>query len=696
MKSLWNEKEAAKRAHDPLALRVYSSRLLGGDPELVLHGGGNTSVKTTVTDLFGDPVEVLYVKGSGWDLGTIEAPGFAPVRLDTLIRMAQLDDLSDTDMVKNQRAAMLNPNAPNPSVEAILHAIIPFTFVDHTHTDAIVTMTNTCNGEARIREHFGPNMLIVPYVMPGFILAKTIYDMTSDFSQSDWEKLDGMVLLNHGLFTFANDAKSSYEKHIHCVTQAEEYLTQHAPVFNTISVKKSDSSQNTATDLVPADLLALARLRKAVSDARGSAIIARVDQSFPSAAFANLPNVADIGTRGLLTPDHVIRTKRVPLVLSGEGKSEEKIESKIEVEDRNKNEKIDEDMSGSVELYTETYKQYFNEHNHDNLTILDTAPRWAIWPGRGTITFGRTPKEVTIIEDIKRHTQRAIQSGEALGGWHALGPQDIFDVEYWELEQAKLAKGGANPPLLGKVAIVSGGASGIGRACVDALTAQGAVVASFDINPDSPKLFDRPNTLGIVCDVTDDVQLADAVAATVNHFGGLDILVLNAGIVPESQHISEMDPAMWDKTVAINLTSQQRLLTYAVPYLAYGVDAAVVVIASKNVPAPGPGLSAYSVTKAGITQLARVAALELAGKGVRVNVVHPNAVFDTALWTDEVLQQRADHYGMTIEEYKANNLLTREVRSSDVAEMVCAMAGPIFSRTTGAQVPIDGGNDRVI
>ena len=670
MKSLWNDTQAAAYADDPLAMRVYTSRLLGSNPALVLHGGGNTSVKTTVQDLFGDPVELLYVKGSGWDLSTIEGPGFAPVRLDILTRMAQLDTLSDTDMVLNQRAAMMNPNAPNPSVEAILHAIIPFNFVDHSHADSVVTITNTPNGEERIRELYGPNMLIVPYVMPGFILAKTIYEMTKSFSAEKWRSLDGMILMNHGVFTFGDDGKTSYENHINIVSKAEAYLAEHAPASVDISAEK----QPNANALDHDGLLALAKLRKQVSQTRGTAMLADLDGSPASVAFSNLPNVAEIATRGPLTPDHVIRTKRIPLLLGADGS----------------------DSAEKSAAYTAAYHEYFADHNDGNLTVLDTAPRWAVWPGQGTISFGRTPKETRIITDIKRHTQRAIRVSEMLGGWNALDAKHIFDVEYWELEQAKLKRGGNPPALQGKIAIVTGGASGIGQACANALLAQGAVVAVLDINPSTAEQFDAPNALGIVCDVTDQAQLASAVAATVQRFGGLDILLLNAGLLPPSQPIAEMDAGNWAKAIAVNLTSQQQLLQCAIPFLAEGIDPAVVMIASKNVPAPGRGVAAYSASKAGATQLARVAALELADKGIRVNMLHPNGVFDTALWTDEVLAQRAHHYNMTVEQYKARNLLKVEVRSADVAALACAMAGPLFSRTTGAQLPIDGGEERVI
>ena len=662
MRSRWNDEEAVAFAGDLLSLRVYSSRLLGSDPSLVLHGGGNTSVKATARDIFGDEEEVLYVKGSGWDLATIEAPGFSPVRLSALRRMATLEELSDSDMVTAQRAALTDPYAPNPSVEAILHAIIPYRFVDHSHADAVVALTNTPDGEAIVRDVYGPQMMIVPYVMPGFVLARTIYEMTKD---TDWNALPGMILLNHGVFTFADEARESYERHIEIVTAAEEY----------IELKAEDRSESALADGRPstaAPLVELARLRKAVSDVRGQPVLASFDQSAEAKEFSTLRDAPKLATRGLLTPDHVLRTKRIPIVVS---------EASVEQD---------------MDEYVSAYCEYFDRHSDGSLSRLDPAPRWALWPGQGSVAFGANPKEVTAIDDIKRHTLRAIGWSEVLGGWEPLGESEIFDIEYWELEQAKLKGAGAPPPFQGKVVLVTGGASGIGRACVEAFLGQGAVVAALDISPAVSDLFASDVALGISCDVTDDEGLQKAVAQVVSRWGGLDVLVCNAGIFPASQSLSEMDADQWDRSIQVNLTSQQRLLQACAPFLKLGFDPAVIFIGSKNAPAPGPGAGSYSVAKAGLTQLARVAALELAENGIRVNVLHPNAVFDTALWSEELLERRAASYGITVDAYKANNLLGVEISSSDVAELACTVAGPAFAKTTGAQIPIDGGNDRVI
>ena len=653
MKNLWNDQEAQAFLGDPLALRVYTSQLLGQESDLVLHGGGNTSVKIEETNIFGETEEILYVKGSGWNLGTIQAAGFAPVRMNTLLKMADLPTLTDSEMVRLQRSAMTNPNAPNPSVEAILHAVIPFKYVDHTHTDAVVTITNTPNGEARIRELYGEDVLIIPYMMPGFILAKEIYERTKGI---DWKQYKGLVLLNHGLFTYDDDAKASYDRMIELVTLAEDYLEREGA---TVALSEPDQEP---------DLLALASLRKAVSEVKGAPMLAQVDTSALSAGFSKLPNVKEISNRGPITPDHIIRTKRTAMIVE----------------------------EGGLERFVEDYKAYFAAHKDGSLTMLDPAPRWAVWPGIGTVAFGDSLKAAGIITDIKAHTLKAIQKGEKLGGWTALPQKDLFELEYWELEQAKLKKGGKAPEFQGKVALVTGAASGIGKACAQALAAKGAVVVALDIDPKVETCVKHPSISGIPCDLTDPQQVKEAVEKTVRTFGGLDILVSNAGSFPPSAQLKDMNPATWTESLELNLTSHQRILTACIPYLELGIDPSVVFIGSKNVPAPGPGAGAYSVPKAGLTQLCRVAALELAPMGIRVNIVHPDAVYDTGIWTDEVLEARAAHYGLTVEAYKKRNLLKTEITSVDVGELVTQMAGNLFSKITGAQIPIDGGNERVI
>lgn len=522
MKSLWDDNIASEFTDSPLDMRVYTSRLLGRESSLVLHGGGNTSVKASTTNLFGETEELLYVKGSGWDLATIEAEGFAPVRLDVLQKMAELETLSDSEMVSVQRSAMTNPSAPNPSVEAILHAIIPFDFVDHTHADAVVTISNTADGEARIREIYGARILIVPYVMPGFVLAKTIRALTRDIN---WAELDGIILLNHGVFTFSDSVRESYEKMINLVSSAEDYLEKNASRDVTVNV----------SDKLETDLLKLAALRQAVSRAKASPMLAILNSSEKARAFSNTPDVASISTRGPLTPDHVIRTKRTAM-------------------------QVDDSPATSVDRFVSEYHAYFERNNDGSLTCLDPAPRWAVWPGYGTLSFGSSIKEAAIISDIAEHTTDAILNAERMDGWQALPEKDIFELEYWELEQAKLGKSNASPIFTGKIALVTGAASGIGRACVESLLKHGAVVTAIDINPAIEGMFDNPRVLECLCDVTDQQAMSETLANTIRRFGGLDTVISNAGIFPASELIEDMSDETWAKSLAVNLTSMNSYL----------------------------------------------------------------------------------------------------------------------------------------
>lgn len=660
MRSLWSDTDAA-RCQTPLEFRVYSSRLFGQDPALVLHGGGNTSVKAVAPDLFGDDVPVLHIKGSGWDLATIEAAGFAPVRLDVLQRMADLPVLSDTDMVRAQRAAMLDPGAPTPSVEAILHAIIPFAYVDHTHADAVVAVSNSPDGEATIRAIYGERVLVVPYVMPGFVLARAVRELTR---VTDWSAVDGIVLLNHGVFSFGDDARSSYERMIALVTRAEDYLASKGAALAPPSTEQGSAPGHD-------ELLALAALRRAVGLAKGTPVIAVLDRAADSVAFAARADVGEIATRGPLTPDHVIRTKPRALVASG-------------------------DWDAALAGYAERYRAYFARHATPALTCLDPAPRWIIWPGVGFVAVGGSVKDAAIVTDLARHTARAIGWGEQLGGWRPLPEADLFAVEYWELEQAKLRQGGAAAAMQGKVALVTGAASGIGRAVALALHAQGAAVLATDINEAVTALSRGDSLVGWVADANDATAMAGAIAECVRRFGGLDHLVSNAGVFAAGARIEHLDDARWAESLQLNLTSHMTLLRSAVPFLRHGFEPSVVIIGSKNVPAPGPGAAAYSVAKAGLAQLARVAALELGKDGIRINTVHPHLVVDTALWTPEVLAARAQSYGLTTEDYIRNNLLGVEITTRDVSNAVLALLGPTFAKTTGAQIPIDGGSDRVV
>jgi NAD(P)-dependent dehydrogenase (short-subunit alcohol dehydrogenase family) len=401
---------------------------------------------------------------------------------------------------------------------------------------------------------------------------------------------------------------------------------------------------------------------------RGRPVIARIDRGATALQFAERTELA--ATAGPLTPDHVIRIKPAPMIGTGE-------------------------WGRAVEKYADEYHRYFARNAGPGQAPLDPAPRWVVWPEVGTIGVGDTAADAAIVIAIARHTARAIESAERLGGWRGLPEKALFEVEYWDLEQAKLRRGGTPPPLQGKIALVTGAASGIGRATAVALHAAGAAVAATDLDP-AIETFRQDDLVGLVADATDGAAVARSVATAVQRFGGLDILVSNAGVFSPTERLETMTDAVWEASLTLNLTSHLKLLRAAAPFLQRGFDPSVVIIGSKNVPAPGPGAGAYSVAKAGLTQMARVAALELGRAGVRVNVVHPHAVMDTAAWPPEVLAARAAAYGISIAEYRKRNVLGVEVRAGDVANVVVALAGPTFRVTTGAQIPIDGGNDRVI
>jgi rhamnose utilization protein RhaD (predicted bifunctional aldolase and dehydrogenase)/NAD(P)-dependent dehydrogenase (short-subunit alcohol dehydrogenase family) len=656
MQSLWKEEEARQFQGD-LGLRVYTSRLLGRDRSLVLHGGGNTSVKIREKNLFGEEEAILYVKGSGWDLETIEPQGFSPVRLAHVLRLTELPALPDPEMVNQLITHMLKASAPAPSIETILHGCLPWKFVDHTHADAVLAVSNTRDGDKRIREIYGKRCVVIPYLMPGFDLAQYC---AREFKRQGTPETIGMVLLNHGIFSFGETARESYERMIELVSLAEKYLeAKHAW---SVAPKPSPPAKDAAA--------AQAGLRRRLSDAAGAPLIVRTLANERTSGFAQHPQLSRISQQGPATPDHVIRTKRTPM------------------------------LGTDVARYVEDYRRYFEQHApgaKEPKTMLDPTPRVVLDPGFGLAAAGRTAKDAAIVAEIYDHTIDVILRAEALGGFQALPAKDIFDVEYWDLEQAKLKKGGKPAPFTGEIALVTGAASGIGKAAVASFLARGAVVVGLDLDAKIASLHACPDFLGIHCDVTDDAKLRSAIDQAVLAFGGIDMLILNAGIFPASRKIAELPLEEWRKSMTVNLDANLLLLRACHPLLKLAPRGGrVVVIGSKNVPAPGPGAAAYSAAKAALNQLARIAALEWGADGIRINSVHPNAVFDTGLWTEEVLAQRAKHYGMTVEEYRTNNVLGTEVTSRDVAELAAEMCGPLFAKTTGAQVPVDGGNERVI
>lgn len=684
MLNRWDDAEAARWDElGDLGEITYGSRLVGADSALVLHGGGNTSIKGTSTDAWGEPVPTLWVKGSGWDLATIEPPGFAPLRLEPVRRLAELAELSDTEMVNQLRIHLLDASAPSPSVEAILHALLPHRAVLHSHADAVLALTNTADGDARVRRLWGDRVVVVPYVMPGFDLARRCAD---EWQAQAHDGTEAMVLLNHGIFTFGETTRQAYDSMIDRISEAEQCLAE----AGVSPFGESDAS--TADDcgtrrISPEEVETVAELRAALCAAAGVPMLLRAVRRPRAEVFCARDDVASVAQRGPATPDHIIRTKQFPMV------------------------------GRDVDAFVDGYRAYFERngirHNADGsqatLTMLDPAPRVVLDPQLGLWTAGRRAVDCDIAADIYLHTIDVICASEALGGYVALDEADLFDVEYWELEQAKLARAGAPAALAGQVALVTGAAGGIGQAAAAALAAAGAAVVGIDIDPAVAHADDGGSDrlhgaawLGIEADVTDAAAVARAVAAAVERFGGIDIVVAAAGIFGRSAALGDLADdaslgAAWQQTFDINVSGAANTLAAAHRVLQHSpAGGRVVIVGSKNVPAPGRGAGAYSASKAALTQIARVAALEWAPDGITVNVVHPDGVFDTGLWSDELISQRAASYGLTSEQYRRRNLLGRELASADVGALIAQMCGPAFAHTTGAQIPQDGGSDRVV
>ena len=654
MEDRWRDSGAA-RFPGPLGECVYGSRLLGSDPALVLHGGGNTSVKTDFADITGRRIEALYVKGSGWDLASIEAEGFTPLPLDRLRELAALDAMSDVEMMRELGAARLDPGAPMPSVETLLHALLPHRAVQHSHADAVVTLTNTPEGERLVREALGAEVMIVPYVMPGFDLAKAAAEMGPPPAGAP-----GMVLMNHGLFTFGPDTRTAYRRHIELIDRAERWLAEKAP-----------AAEGGGPPLPPVDRRELAGLRRRISQAAGRPMVVTRGAGAEVSRFAARPDLEDLARRGPLTPDHVIRTKRLPMVGRG------------------------------VEEYADAYREYFaawRGRARTEPSMLDPAPRVVLDPELGMLAAGETAEAAAAVADIYLRTIPVLERAEDhLGGYRALPPGDLFEVEYWDLEQAKLRRAGAPPELAGAAAVVTGAASGIGRACAAELLARGCAVAGLDRNPAVEEAFSGPAWLGLTVDVTDHRAQEEALDRAAAQFGGVDIAAAAAGVFGASAPVSGLDMEGWRRVMEVNLDAAAALLAGVHPLLAQSpIGGRAVLIGSRNAPAPGQGAAAYSASKAALTQLGRVAALEWAADGIRVNVVHPDAVFDTGLWTEELLAARSAEYGISVDEYKTRNLLGCEVTSETVAKAAVALCSDEFPATTAAQVPVDGGHPRAV
>ena len=669
MKSLWSEADAkamiasyaAKGVAADLALRVYSSRLLGADPTLVQHGGGNTSLKTMDPDLLGEPVEVLRVKGSGWDLGDIEPEGLPAVRMAPLLAMRRLNSLSDEGMVTGQRTAMLDPSGPNPSVETLLHAWIPEVVVDHSHANAVLALTDQPDGEALCRALYGERMAVAPYCMPGFALAQL-----AAATYEAHPKIEGMILLKHGIFTWGPDARTAYERMIEFVDMAEKRLT---------------ASKIRPRAALPAQIATAAQagpiIRGALS--RGFASMVLDHRAGPAVLdFVGGEGLADYAGNGMATPDHVIRIKPWPLVLPAPqaGALDDFAAA----------------TQAAVDAYAQRYRAYFERHNataDPKKTMLDPMPRVVMVAGLGLFGVGRSHKDAAIAADIAETTVKVTAAAEAMDRFESISEADTFEMEYWSLEQAKLGKAKAKP-LAGQVVAVTGGGGTIGAAIVRAFAAQGAEVAVLDRDIDLAKASAANiKGLALACDVTDPAQIEAAFEQIAAVYGGLDILVSNAGAALTGR-IGQVADAVMRQSFELNFWAHQSAAQAAMRIFSQQKTGGVLLFnASKQAINPGPDFGPYGLPKAATLALMRQYAVDHGAEGVRSNAVNADRI-RSGLLTDDMVKTRSAARGLSEHDYMAGNLLKREVTADEVAQAFVDLA--LARSTTGAVLTVDGGN----
>jgi rhamnose utilization protein RhaD (predicted bifunctional aldolase and dehydrogenase)/NAD(P)-dependent dehydrogenase (short-subunit alcohol dehydrogenase family) len=677
MQSRWDETQArafvarwaASGVSEDLALRTYSARLLGADPALVLHGGGNTSVKTSAGDIFGESLDVLCVKGSGWDLATIEPSGHPAVRLAPLLRLRGLGALSDEAMVNIQRLNLLDAAAANPSVETLLHAFIPQKFIDHTHAVAVLALANQPAAAEIIAEAFGERVGIVPYVMPGFDLAQAAARV--------WEAkpdVEGLILLNHGVFSFGATAKESYERMISLVARAEAFIARRrSPPPRRGSPAKPRALGNGAV------LATLRGVLGAVAGEQGPARwILDLRETGAAAELAADPRLADLAGRGVATPDHVIRTKRAPLVLGPPGGDLEAWR---------------EDAATALAAYVEAYQAYFSSNvaRLPGKTALDPLPRVVAIAGFGLVGLGANAAAAAIAADIAQSWASTVLAAEAVGRFEPLCAAATFDMEYWSLEQAKLGK--ANERRLERhVVLVTGGAGTIGQAIGAAFAAEGAQVALLDL--DLEATAHAAARIGghvqpLACDVTDARAVEAAVDAVCARFGGLDIAVSNAGAATTGM-IADIAERALRASFEVNFFAHQNLARAAVAVMRRQKLGGVLLFnVSKQAVNPGLDFGAYGAAKAAELALMRQYALEHGAEGIRANAVNPDRI-RSGILTGEMIASRASARGVAAGDYMRANLLGQEVEASDVAQAFVFAA--LMKKTTGAVLTVDGGN----
>jgi rhamnose utilization protein RhaD (predicted bifunctional aldolase and dehydrogenase)/NAD(P)-dependent dehydrogenase (short-subunit alcohol dehydrogenase family) len=680
MQSRWKEDDAHKAievygasgASESLALRVYATQLLGRDPLLVLHGGGNTSLKTEMTDLAGETHAVLCVKGSGRDMATIDPAGLPAVKLEPLRKLRQREALSDEDMLRVQRAYLLDPMAPSPSVEMLLHAFMPHAFVDHTHANAVLSLIDQPSGEELAREVYGARLGFVPYHRPGFGLAKAAAEVF-DANPS----VEGLILDKHGIFTFGGSAHEAYERMIEMVTLAEQRLQRgRKRVFASSALP----SRVAAVAEVAPILRGVCALKNGAVEGAWRRLILELRSSDAILAFVNGKEVARYARAGVITPDHTIRTKSWPLIVPApaEGKLAD----------------FKRDAGKAVQNFIADYRAYFARNNArvgGGRTMLDPAPRVILVPGLGLIGLGRTKADARIAADIAESAVHTIADAEAIGEYRSIGETDMFDCEYWPPEQAKLARA-TQPPLAGQVVAVTGAGGAIGAATARVFAAAGAEVALLDVDASAAEAKARAigaSALAVACDVTDAASVRAAFDRIVETYGGVDIVVSNAGAAWQGR-IGEVDEAVLRQSFELNFYGHQRVAQAAVRImLAQGTGGCLLFNVSKQAVNPGPNFGPYGLPKAATLFLVRQYAVDYGTDGIRANAVNADRI-RSGLLTDDFIKARSQARGVSEKDYMSGNLLGREVTAEDVAQAFLHQA--LELKTTGDVTTVDGGN----